>query len=65
MEEGMDTAPTERRGDVLPGDHPAVELAAEAGDCIAHIPAEVKAAVAAVHGNREPPDTPLDPGEPV
>ena len=38
MEEGMDTAPTERRGDVLPGDHPAVELAAEAGDCIAHIP---------------------------
>jgi hypothetical protein len=63
MEEGRNTAPTERRGDVLPAGHPAMIRAAEAGDCIADIPAEVKAAVAAVHGNREPPDTPIDPGE--
>jgi hypothetical protein len=59
----MDTAPTERRGDVLPADHPAADRAAGAGDCIAHIPAGVKVAAAAAHGNREPPDTPLDPGE--
>jgi hypothetical protein len=33
------------------------------GDCIAHIPAEVKEQAAAAHGNREPPDTPIRPGE--
>jgi len=59
----MDKVPTERRGDVLPADHPAANLAPEEGDCIAHIPVEVKEASAAMHGNREPPDSPLDPGE--
>jgi hypothetical protein len=34
-------------------------LAPEEGDCIAHIPAGVKDAVAAAHGNTEPPDTPV------
>jgi hypothetical protein len=57
----MDTAPTERRGDVLPADHPAANLAAETEDCIAHIPVEVKDATAESHGNHEPPATPLDP----
>jgi hypothetical protein len=33
------------------------------GDCIAGVPVEEKDAVAAVHGNRAPPDTPVDPGE--
>jgi hypothetical protein len=59
----MDTAPTERRGDLLPIDHPAAAQATAEADCIAHIPAEVKDATAAAHGNREPPDTPLDSAE--
>ena len=33
------------------------------GDCISHIPAEVKDAAAATHGNREPADTPVRPAE--
>jgi hypothetical protein len=33
------------------------------GDCISHIPAEVKDAAAAAHGNREPADTPVRPAE--
>lgn len=63
MDERVDAAPTERRGEVLPADHPAVNLAPEEGDCIAHIPAEIKNAVAAAHGNREPPETPIRPEE--
>jgi hypothetical protein len=59
----VNAAPTERRGDLLPADHPAVHLAPVEGDCIAHIPAEVKTAVAAVHGNREPPDSSVRPEE--
>jgi len=62
-EAAVDTAPTERRGDVLPADHPAASLAAEAEDCISHIPADVKDATAMSHGNSEPPDTPPDPEE--
>jgi hypothetical protein len=63
VDELLDAAPTERRGDVLPADHPAANLAAPESDCVAHIPVAVKDAVAAVHGNREPPDTPIGPGE--
>jgi hypothetical protein len=63
MEEPVDIAPTERRGEVLPRDHPAATLSPEAGDCIADIPAAVKDAVAAGHGNRVPPDTPVQPDE--
>jgi hypothetical protein len=40
-----------------------VSLAPAEGDCVAHIPVEVKNAVAAVHGNREPPETPIRAGE--
>jgi hypothetical protein len=40
-----------------------VDAAPEEGDCIAHIPTEVKDAVAAANDNREPPDTPVQPGE--
>jgi len=32
-------------------------------DCIAEVPTQVKDAVAALHGNREPPDSPVDPRE--
>lgn len=63
MDERVDSAPTERRGDVLPADHPTANLAPEEGDCIAHIPAEMKNAAAAAHGNTEPPDTPVLPGQ--
>lgn len=63
MDEFLDAAPTERRGDVLPADHPAANLAPAEGDCVSHIPAEVKDAVAAAHGNREPADTPIRAGE--
>jgi hypothetical protein len=63
MERQADAAPTRRRGQPLPADHPAADLAVAPGDCIAEVPAETKAAVAARHGNREPPDTPVDPGE--
>lgn len=59
----MDAASTERRGQALPPDHPAADLAVAPGDCIAEVPAETKEAVAALHGNREPPDTAVDPGE--
>jgi hypothetical protein len=62
MDEGG-AAPTQRRGQVLPADHPTADVAAEPGDCIAEVPTEVKEAVAALHGNREPPDAPVDPGE--
>jgi hypothetical protein len=61
--EGADAAPTRRRGEVLPADHPAAALAPAPGDCIAEVPVETKDAVAAWHGNQEPPDTPVDPGE--
>jgi hypothetical protein len=63
MEGRVDAAPTQRRGQVLPADHPAAALAPVMGDCIAEVPTETKEAVAALHGNREPPDTPVDPGE--
>ena len=63
MGELSDAAPTERRGDVLPADHPAANLSPAEGDCISHIPAEVKDAAAAAHGNREPADTPVRPAE--
>jgi hypothetical protein len=63
MEEQVDAAPSECRGEVLPRDHPAAKLSLEKGDCIAHIPAAVKDPVAAAHGNRVPPDIPVDPGE--
>jgi hypothetical protein len=63
VDERVDAAPTERRGEVLPADHPAVNLAPSEGDCVAHIPVEVKNAVAAAHGNREPPETPIRAGE--
>jgi hypothetical protein len=63
MVDGTDAAPTQRRGQALPADHPAADLAAATEDCIAEVPVEVKDAVAALHGNREPPDTPVDPGE--
>ena len=63
MEKRVDAAPTERRGQALPADHPAADLAITAGDCIAEVPATTKDAVAALHGNREPPDTPVDPRE--
>ena len=59
----MDTAPTERRGEALAAGHPAADLAVEEGDCISHLPAEVKDAVAAAHGRREPPDSPVDAAE--
>lgn len=61
MDEFLDTAPTERRGEVLPAGHPAANLAPAEGDCVAHISAEVKDAVATAHGNREPPDSPVQP----
>jgi hypothetical protein len=38
-------------------------LAPVEGDCISHIPAEVKDAAAAAHGNREPADTSVRPAE--
>jgi hypothetical protein len=63
VDEFLDAAPTERRGDVLPADHPAANLALAEGDCVAHVPAEVKDAVAAAHGNHEPPDSPIRAGE--
>jgi hypothetical protein len=63
MVEGDDVAPTRRRGEELPADHPAAALATASGDCIAEVPATMKAAAAALHGNREPPDTAVDPGE--
>jgi hypothetical protein len=63
VDELSDPAPTERRGEVLPADHPATNLAPPEGDCPAHIPAEVKERTAATHGNREPPDTPIRPEE--
>ena len=61
--EGADAAPTMRRGEVLSADHPALAPAPAPGDCIAEVPVETKDAVAALHGNREPPDTPVDPKE--
>ena len=61
--EGADAAPTMRRGEVLSADHPAAAAAPAPGDCIAEVPATMKAAAAAAHGNREPPDSPVDPGE--
>jgi hypothetical protein len=63
MMEGAEAAPTRRRGQALPADHPAVALAPAPGDCIAEVPTQTKEAVAALHGNREPPDTPVDPRE--
>jgi hypothetical protein len=63
MVEGANAAPTQRRDEPLPADHPAAQAAAALGDCIADIPASTKEAVAALHGNRRPPDTPVDPGE--
>jgi hypothetical protein len=63
MVEGDDMAPTRRRGEELPAGHPAAAAAPAPGDCTAEVPATVKAAAAAAHGNREPPDTPVDPGE--
>ena len=57
MDEFLDTAPTERRGEVLPAGHPAANLAPAEGDCPSEISAEVKEQAAAVHGNREPPDS--------
>jgi len=63
MDEGAEAAPTQRRGQVLPADHPTAALAAVMEDCIAEVPTQVKDAVAALHGNREPPDTPVDPRE--
>jgi hypothetical protein len=48
-------APTRRRGEELPAGHPAAAAAPAPGDCIAEVPA--------AHGNREPPDTPVDPGD--
>ena len=63
MVEEAEAAPTRRRGQALPAGHPAADLAVAAGDCIAEVPAEVKDAVAALHGNREPPDSPVEPGE--
>jgi len=63
MVEGAEAAPTRRRGQALPADHPAAELAATPGDCIYDVPARTKDAVAALHGNREPPDVLVDPGE--
>ena len=38
-------------------------LAPVEGDCISHIPAEVKDAAAAAQGDREPADTPVRPAE--
>jgi hypothetical protein len=61
--EGVDAAPIRRRGEVLPADHPAAALAPAPGDCIAEVSVGVKDAVAARHGNHEPPDSPVDPGE--
>jgi hypothetical protein len=63
MVEEAEAAPTRRRGQALPADHPAAALAPAPGDCIAEVPAETKDAAAALHGNREPPDSPVDPGE--
>jgi hypothetical protein len=63
VDERSDPAPTERRGDLLPADHPAANLAPAERDCPAQIPAEVKERAAAAHGNREPPDTPVRAGE--
>jgi len=63
MVEGAETGPTRRRGQMLPADHPAAAVAPAPGDCIAEVPADVKEAVAALHGKREPPDSPVDPGE--
>jgi len=63
MVEEPDAAPTQRRGEALPADHPAHDVAAAAGDCIAEVPAALKDEVAALHGNHEPPDTPIDPRE--
>ena len=63
MDEGAEAAPTQRRGQVLPADHPTAAVAVAMEDCIAEVPTEVKEAVAALHGNREPPDTPVDPRE--
>jgi hypothetical protein len=63
MVEEAEAAPTRRRGQALPADHPAVAVAPAPGDCIAEVPAGAKDAAAALHGNREPPGTPVDPGE--
>jgi hypothetical protein len=63
MVEEAEAAPTRRRGQPLPADHPAAALAPAPGDCIAEVPVETKNAVAALHGNQEPPDTPVNPGE--
>ena len=63
MVEGAGAAPTRRRGQALPADHPGAALAPAPGDCIAEVPAGTKDAAAALHGNREPPDSPVDPGE--
>jgi hypothetical protein len=63
VDELSDPAPTERRGDALPADHPAANLAPAEGDCPAQIPAEVKERAAAAHGNREPPNAPVRAGE--
>jgi hypothetical protein len=63
MVEEAEAASTRRRRQALPADHPAADLAVASGDCIAEVPAEMKAAVAGLHGDREPPDTPLDPGK--
>ena len=63
MVESADAAPTRRRGEELPADHPAADLPPALGDCIAEVPVETKDAVAALHGNREPPDSPVRPEE--
>jgi hypothetical protein len=63
VDEFSDAASTERRGDALPADHPAADLAAAEDDCVSHIPAEVKDAAAATQGNREPPDSQVRAGE--
>lgn len=63
MVDEANAAPTQRRDELLPADHPAANAAAALGDCVADVPASTKDAVAALHGNRLPPDTPVDPGE--
>ena len=63
MDEPLDPAPTVRRGDALPADYPAANLAPAERDCPAEVPAEVKDQAAAAHGNSEPPDAPVHAGE--
>lgn len=53
-------APSRRRGEELPDDHPTKDIQLEPGDCIADVPAEKLEELVEYYK-----DQPFDEGEPV